>query len=421
MPIYTTLDKIHPTLPNVPTNTSPMIINVASDYVDMQHNPAILRFMDGTPWTLNAYYTQYIGQDDPVTNSNDVKDGSLKQYLKINNFQLLITSAIAQSYDSNTGITSITGAANVFPYITPIVGDVFIGVISDNNTGIFQVTNVEPLSQFKETAWSINYAQIATLTPTLQTIYDSYVISELYFDITTASYGANPLSTQSQYNQLVNKDNFIKDLIDQYYDLFYDPTILSFIYPNDTTFLGKLYDPFLVTLFNTAMDNDKWLGNHPMPAKYNVNTDGLCNPFETFVDALLKQSINKLNYTVVNMANTPTFTFYEIYQRHSVFVSDIDYVVMPFINSGIAQVGYQATTPALNTAYLSPYMLSEEFYLNTNNQSFLELSIRTYLNKQAIVYNDVVDNVNLLLQSSPTPQQLFYHIPLYILLLIVGR
>lgn len=419
MPLFNTNTPVEPIIPTIPSVTPTPVINTASMYANMQHIPTIVGFLDGTPLSC-VYYGQYLGEDDPAINSGDVNDPTLKQYLKIDAFEIRITSETTLSYDQNTGTSLVTGTANVYPVITPIVGDVFIALLISGSYGLFEVTAANRVSQFKESAWVIEYNQIDYLTVELEEELETHVVGVLQFDVTKLSYGDNPLLTKTEYNRNTDKNLIITNLVRLYYSSFYSKKADTFVLPNDGTYLGTMYDSHLVEFWNTFITNKQWLDGRIPPTTYDVTLHNVDAAIYTTWDAISAQSIDILDYASKNMERASTHIFNIPYQRHSLMVSDINYVVIPILKADKVATDITVEPNTINNSLmLSPYIFSLEFYNNTVDQSALEINARKLILKQVVNFTDLLPIVEAIKTAAPIVQ--FYHIPILIVLLIVSR
>lgn len=439
MPLYDNNNAVKVEAPTPASNPSAAIIDTASIYSSLQASGVIVPYLDGTPWTV-TYYNQYIDNDSVVINSNDVDDPTIKQLMRINSFELRVTEKNVPKINQSTGTSAVTGSSNVYPVITPLIGDVFFGLIENNSTGVFEITGIERLSLFKESAWSITYNLIGYLDDSTQASYDQYVVSSFTFDLKALQSGANPIKTDSETYQNQTKNQVINDLIDKYYSQFYDRLTKTFTAPNIFYGTGILYDPFVVKFWNTFINEDIYQTNI-QPMEYNVSSGILIRPIDTIFTAIEKQSIMALNNAVVNMSIWPSSVFLAPYLKRTIYESNINFVVYPTEQSYLytttgndsitqAQTEYDQLMEELtgttqqysisdNPALIIPYILTNNFYTNTGTMSPLEIQIRKLINKETIAYSDIQPIIDDTATQSLLKQ--FYYYPLLLILLMVSR
>ena len=406
MPLFPSTPVV--SIPPTPVNKTDVIVDTASIYSNIAQSVPIIGYLDGSPQTCN-YYNQYLTRSDVVINSNDVTDPTLKQYLKITNFELRVTQALSSETNASTGTSVVTGAANIYPVLTPVVGDLIILEISDGNFGIFEVTATTRASQFKESSWSVTYSQIGYTNPNVPEYYDAYVVANLIFDPSLLNTGSNPLKTTSEYLQSVDKNIVLLNLIEEFYVQFYDYTTRTFILPAEDNTQGTIYDPFVVNFWNTYVSRDLY-PNYESPTSYDTTNALIPQPYTTVFDAVIKQSSAVLTYCQMYMKNTSVGEFDASYQRHTLRITPIDYVVFPNID-------YNNDGESTNT---TPYIFSDAFYTGTNTaMSPLELQITKVINRQVVLFSDI-QPILANLDAGPTINK-FYAIPFLIILLMLAR
>jgi hypothetical protein len=416
MPLFNNNNPVLPVIPTPPAITNVPVVDTASLFSNLQYKKNIIGFLDGSPWS-GIYYAQYLGLDDPVINSNDVNDPTLKQYLKIHDFELRVTSPLSVSVDAVTGTSTVGCEANVYPVITPISGDIFIAQIENGLYGIFEVTTVIRASLFKESAWTINLSQIGYKEANTIANYDVFAVAELVFDANQLTIGDNPLSTKSEVEQKIEKYSLIQSLINDYYLNFFDTISNTFIVPNLTNESGRVYDPFLVKYWNTIIKKE-WIVGFEFPTEYALRHSFCSKPFITFFDALQLQREDYLKYSVKMMKRTSVNKFNVLFQRHSLKISNLDYVVYPFISNSLPINTLTDASIDTNLA-ITPYVVSEKFYNKTVDQSVIELLLNKTLSNQVVLFSEVTPLITGL--DSLTARERFYRIPVIISLLIISR
>ncbi len=417
MPIF---NDEHPVPPTVPTDTLPNqnpIINTASLYRNFQFQPTIIGYIDGTPWNC-IFYHQWLGEDDVIINSQDTYDPTLKQYVKIHNFELRVTTGLTQAFDTETNTNTLTGVANVYPFITPIVGDVFIATVQDTIQGVFEVTKAERLSLYKESAWSIEYTMISYVLPNTVTDLDQFKIADLIYTPEAVDYASNPLHSESEYDLLVTVKKRCKELIDIFYLNYFDRRLNSFLVPYTVDINKVVYDPYLVNFWNKTI-HDRWSQDYIAPIEYTIQYSKLHLPYITIFDAIFEQSIDKLPYTVKYLHLFDTQNFEALFQRHNLRLTNITDVLYPELSNGKANIDIANTTDETNSYLQNPYIFSKEFYNQTTITIAIELLITKLLKHQPITYPEI-QAIDITLTSLPAIQQ-FYYIPLLLTLYSIAR
>ena len=414
MPLFNVNTNVAP-LPITPVTTTPnQIIDTASYFSDTTTTgTTILGYLDGSPQAVN-YYSQYLGKDDLVINANDITDPTIKQYLKIVDLEIRVTQALAADTSNSSGTSIVTGEANMYPVVTPTVGDILTIEVEAGVFGLFQVISITRASLYKESAWSITYSQIGYITLNdIETNYDAYVVETVIFNAKNLGIKNNKLLyTKSEFLQLTSKQEIIKDLIENYYNIFYSFNNGTLIAPFEVSSNWSTYDPYIVKFWNTIVSQDL-RGDKEVPIEYDITSSMINQNYNTILDAIAKQSISIYNSCIKATTLVSVGAFDVPYSRHTVMVSSLSTIVYPYVNMHQAD-----TTYGTNNSY-NTYIFSSNFYQNLSPMSLLEIQVIKLLNKKPILYNDLVpilQNLNSLDIGSQ-----FYQTPILITLFLVCR
>lgn len=414
MPIYnkTGTGNAVPVKPieQTPSPTPATAIGTASVYSTLTNPEKIFTAIEGTPWTIPFFYTQWVGTSDVVGNSGDIQDPTLKQYTKINNYEIRVTSPLSPVPDTQLGTTTVSGEANTYPGVVPMIGDVFIAILEDNYLGVFEINNVVKGSIFGGTACSISYQLKEYVVPGVQERYDEFVINELFFDATKLDSGSNPLFTKSEIEQNVSVNELINNLIEEFIQNYYSINLETFLRPiSDSKQI--LYDPFIVNYWLKYIDgNGDW--SIPKPLSYTISNAIVDRPFSTVLDAIGEQNPNLLKRCIPVVKIRSTAYFDAPLQRNSIRLTSIQDVV--YIDSEFDEV------VKIKTDGNEYYIFSENFYNDiTANQTPLEILVLKVINSYAVSFTDVKQIYNNL-YTLPYEDK-FYIIPLIITLLMVVR
>lgn len=402
MPLFTNPAETVPVAP-LEADVVP-VIDTASVYVNSVVNDPVVSFIEGSPWTV-TYYGQFIGSDDLVLNANDVNDPTLRQYQKVNNFEIRVRSGLEQITNPSLGTSKVTGTASIYPVLVPMVGDVFIAELGNNSFGVFEVTVVERKSMYKESVWDIEYTQTDYLRDDLLTRLESHVVSRLVFDVSYLGTDQSPLRTISQNDKDVTKESVISSLICRYYISFYNKDIETFLVPNDTGML--LYDPRLVSLWNSFI-TDSELGTHPRPRMYDVRDGKPAMQSLTIVEALMAQDLDLLALAKNVVEYVPVINYSADYQHMGLVSSGITHVVQPK-GSFISAIAADGT-----------YIANAEFYTRTapDLPSF-ESVLNKAFRKEALTFSELKDIIDDMTDKSDIEK--FYQIPILIGLMTISR
>jgi hypothetical protein len=406
MPLFKQTLPPTPTPINVDPNDS-TASNIGGIYLTDDFTDDLVSQINGTSWNT-TFYTQFLGSSDVVTNSNDVTDATLKQYIKINNLDLKVTSALTPSYDAATGTTTVTGIANTYPVMTPLIGDVFLASIQPGVIGVFELTDVTPKTMFKQSIWEITYTQIGYSTPAIVAELDRFVVEILYFNLDKLIKERKPLLTSFEYNLEFTKIDKLIALCDYYYGEFNDPKINTFLYPD----FSKIYDVFLVEFFNKVIDG-KILGGKPKPLYLDIRGFFNIGDFSTIFDIIVKQNPSMLANCVKTMTVRHPIGRTNMVFSNSLLALNITNLVFP---TQVGDVVFKSLsdTSTITPIVYPPYIFTDTFYTTTTASNLLEEQVLKVINKQAINFIDILPFFTEVL-TLPKKEQ-FYKIPILLLL-----
>lgn len=406
------MPRYNPTTEAIPSPdpaVQPVIIETASVYNNIATNNNVIAYIEGDTWVID-YFNQHYGDEDVGTTNYDVNDPTLKQYTRTKKFELRVTDMLSQTTDETTGNTMITGGANVYPVITPSVGDVFIGQVGDNLYAMFTVTEAERLSHFKESVFSIRYTLTSYLTDELLADLEAKTVAVFHFDL-KGMMGRKPaLRTQTEYERDIERVQLRKSLIEEYFVTFYRTKQRTFLLPDSETL-----DPFLVEFWNRMIGTSD-LSGFDAPMSYNLRNAIYKTPYKTLWDAIADQSMATLRFCVKSMLQVSTSTFGVSYLYHTLESTSINGVIQPTEVNGLVISNFDS-----QQAVDSPYVFSQAFYEgDVANMTNLEnIVYRSLEGVNVFPYGDIKVLVDATLASTALDR--FYHLPILITLLGITR
>lgn len=414
MPLFKSTDFISPLIPSPPGVTEIPIIDTASVYNSINFEQKVYGYLEGTPWTV-IYYGRFLGNADVSMNSNDTNDPTLKQYCKINNFELRVTSSLSHTTNQETGTSQVVGESNVYGVITPVVGDIFLGSASNNSNEIFEVVSVDRATYFQESVNKIRYHQIGYLTPENLTEINTFVVSEIYFDIGRYTAGQQSLYSKSEYLQFKGIKDYAKSIVDKYVNEFYYSTTNTFVYRGTDDKI--YYDQHLLTYWHTLINSDDCVSGI-YPKNFDVKNTSLIKPYVTIFDLLIGQNLNLLEDCIKCTQFMSTVVYNILFTRYSIYTSYIDAVITPYI--AINNVADISSIPQDTSVQLiaGTYIFTTGFY-NGLPQTTFEVLVMKYLRREAIKLSDVIIEINLL--KVKTSLERFYQTPIILALVRVSR
>jgi len=396
MPLFTNTPK---TIANIPLSTVVPTPDSASVYSEIPNPSVSVPYIEGNVWSA-TYYALHSGLDDPAINSADIADPSLKHYTKIANYEVRVTNPLSSSTDANN-IVTVTGSANVYPYIKPSIGDVFIASIELGSIGIFEVTSVERMSMYQGAVWGISYTLKEYALAPAVTALDSFVVLDLVFDLNLLGSTRGPLRTISDNNQSITAVDIKKNLIEMYYELFYSPRWSTFLRPADT----KVYDDFIVDFWNMFIESDGCAN----PVSYDFRNTKLLRGHKTIFDVIADCNYSLLARVPNRMRITSVSSVSADLSNRGLIHSGLSGIVFPNVING------RVVDDPINDFYV----FSENFYTNSAILTPIESLVMQYLQHQSIPFSKIVsinDSINTWSDIDK-----FYHIPILLCMLTMGR
>lgn len=395
--------------PDLPNPAAP-IVGTASVYQNTNTRKKIVPRIEGNTWTC-TYYGRVIGSMDPATLPSDISDPSLFQFQKVKGMELRVTSELEQNTDEETQTTTVTGTANMYPVVIPIVGDCFIAPLGDGSYGKFGITSTERKSMYGESAFTVNYTLLEYVTELIVSALDDQSIVTLVFDLQGLNEAGGALMTISEYDRRVLRQKISKDLISRMFEEFYSTTKRTFLIPTDEKGIS-FYDPYLVEFWNRVIDTSI-VPFTPIPFSMDTRNARVMTGYTTIWEAILHQERRMLDRAVQAFQKIRTTEFMLSFKRFSIHTYGFDYILQPYKDlDGNIILG--------DTDGNDPYIFTTNFYTNSpTGQTPLELLIQDAIDKVILEFNDIKEIYDVI--DTVTPLERFYQIPLLLVCLTLSR
>lgn len=443
--------------PAAPAAPAPTPVRIAkpefkSVTVDTRYEPAasLLTNIQGSSWITN-YFSQILAEDNQVSGQQPTLDPVYQQYRLIKDFELKVTAPLNTSQDQDTTTMRLTGAANVYPFLIPNVGDMFIADSGDGREGVFKVTLSERRSVFKDTTYSIEYEMISLADA--ERIGDLYskVQQTLQFVKDFLMHGQNPMLLESEFAAVQKLAERYHEMLQVYFRMVFSDQFKTICIPGQEL---PAYDPFQVKAVA------KWFETRRAEQLrhvrlLNVDGDPAMGSF-TLWDALNDRNPRHMKFAARQMGLVKARTFERNPMLEGIYWSGIEHVVYP--KSPTVSVNFEQiktpkpvldenvveaieTSPTLPDALADPtpedpsddlpapaqpliwpvlqddhYVFTQAFYdKNAAQMSMLELAVWDYLDGKPI-------NRNVLLALAETYHlwgslERYYYMPVALLLI----
>lgn len=242
MPVVDPTEQVEPITVPVPVQiTAPQYRGVT---VDTRYVPqsALLTHLEGSSWTVN-YYSQVLGEDNAVEGQDVTRSEIYQQYRLIKGFEFKVTTPLSTSQDPVSKSMQMTGGANVYPFVVPNVGDMFLADMGDGKEGLFKVTSSERRSIMKDTAHAIEYMWIDYSTPQRRGDLGQKTVQTLYFVRDFLMHGQNPLLVEEDYRNAKELVERYHEMAGVYFRAFTSDEFRTMLLPAQ---VGPTYDPFMM-------------------------------------------------------------------------------------------------------------------------------------------------------------------------------
>lgn len=439
-----------PIPPVIPVSTDPVVappkyngITVNTKYVPAT---ALLTHVEGSSWTVD-YYSQVLNTNSALNGQNQTQNPIYQQYKLITGMELKVTSPLTTSQDANSKAMISTGTANVYPFIIPNEGDMFLADIGDGNEGIFKITLSERKSIYKDTIHTIEY-QLIDYT-NLERIGDLNlkVIDTLVFVKDYLKFGQNPLLQPSDFDLMNQLQDYYFELLSRYFRTFTSKEFRTLLLPGQA---WPVYDHFLTKAllsFFTTYDVPELRTIKIL----NLDDDDVMDS-TTIWDMVIEKNRNLHKYCIRQNYMVSAKLFTQNPMMEGIYHSGIQYVIYPVdpVLEVDSEYGYKFKTQSVETLTESSsqitnlsdllfdtnyegvtlpatsviktvmtdnyYVLSKAFYdRDETKQSELELCLSNYLDSK------VIDKKALLSLCSVAHAwnglERFYYVPILLMIL----
>lgn len=450
MPIATGEDTSGLVSPLVtPTPVAPVnVLDVASsDYknvaIDTRWTPisSIQAHVEGSQWTLRAYYSQVITTDSQLAGQQPTSSAVFQQYKKIEDLIIRVSSPLSQSQDPDTKTMTYAGTGLVYAGLIPNEGDMFTAAIDNGVVATFRVIGTVKKSIFRETIYEINY-QIQTTDPAYLADLEDKTVDTYVYRQDFLTNGQNPMVVKSDDDLLMQLMGAYHTLSKQYFPRYFDQRYSTMIAPGQQY---SIYDPFFVKFLLKAFDTtDHYL----LQSIKDLNVDDMpALKQSNFWTALLNRDFSYINagFTKIGFTSTQNFArnpYYNSIRFTGVQLCAYPLDPQPLINNAptwapLLEPVVYAPTPGTSTAFGIPanlaavtnpnipsiypvtqddhYVFSANFYAQTSTQSVMEGIVSAYLRGEQIDLLSLYNSTKLFMQWGALEQ--YYYVPIVLFLI----
>ena len=423
MPLVTN-DEHHPNgltsaspVPTVPPQIETVRVST-DDYktavVDTKWVPrsSILTHIEGSSWVVD-YYAQILDTDSNLSGQQYTKNPVYQSYKKIANLELKVKTALNTDQDDANKEMNVTGDAVLYPSIIPNEGDMFVADIGEGKSAVFRVNSSKKNSIFKEACYDIAYV-LDTDNNDKKLDLEQKTTVVYYYHKDYLLNGSNPLILKNEMDTLLNLKKVYDIMLYQYFRRFFSHEFKTLLVPSQ---LMPTYDSYL-TSYVLSMFGTQEAPELAYIRALNMDEDRVAK-CDSIWSALKFKDISLLNtaFTKAGLisslafSRTPTYNGIRysgvgavVYPKNPYVTVDGSYVNSVKTTSSELQASSDAATAsnalvrAVNLRKLDDdlgdnlypvtvddyYVLSANFYNNTNTQSTLETAVTAYINNNQV-------------------------------------
>lgn len=423
MPLVTN-DEYHP---NGLTSASPVpivppqieTVRVSTDdyktaVVDTKWVPrsSILTHIEGSSWVVD-YYAQILDTDSNLSGQQYTKNPVYQSYKKIANLELKVKTALNTDQDDANKEMNVTGDAVLYPSIIPNEGDMFVADIGEGKSAVFRVNSSKKNSIFKEACYDIAYV-LDTDNNDKKLDLEQKTTVVYYYHKDYLLNGSNPLILKNEMDTLLNLKKVYDIMLYQYFRRFFSHEFKTLLVPSQ---LMPTYDSYL-TSYVLSMFGTQEAPELAYIRALNMDEDRVAK-CDSIWSALKFKDISLLNTAFTKAGLISSLAFSRAPTYNGIRYSGVGAVVYPknpyvtvdgsYVNSvktisSELQASSDAATAsnvlvrAVNLRKLDDdlgdnlypvtvddyYVLSANFYNNTNTQSTLETAVTAYINNNQV-------------------------------------
>lgn len=439
-----TQPQTKPNLPKVVPKTYKTNIVVDSPETPVK---SLMAYMEGAPWAVD-FFSQVVKEHNDIREIDLASTSVYQQYQRITKFEIRVGSSLTDSYDPATGITTVSGNATMVNVVVPNKLDYFISDTGDNRTGIFRITNVERKTFNLDSVFYIEY-DLAGFVDTVdgKKIHDALIektIRTYTFSKDRLVENLPPLVREEDSQQVLNLKNAYHGIVRYYFKTFFNKNYMTLVLPGQEV---SIYDSYLVNYLLKIVDTFDADEIRKIRISGTDNEKYL-NQYQ-FWEMMLNREYQNIDETNQKMGLVAKTSFIRGSSLHGVAFSNFDYLVYPmeadtsmdvlgddpmkpqsiesvvatknFKNEMLGNIARQYVT-STTTYQLFPdvladdyYVLTGDFYLNTSNQTVLEILTKDYLKGNTINLDMLYALVNSYHKWSRLEQ--FYYGPILLTLI----
>lgn len=405
---------------------------------------SLLTHIGGSSWIVN-YYSQVLDTDSNLSGQQYTKNPVYQSYKEIVNLEIKVQTPLNTDQDDANKEMNVTGSGTLYPSLIPNEGDMFIADIGEGRKAVFRVTSTRKNSIFKEACYDISYT-LDTDNPDKQLDLAQKTIVTYYFHKDFLINGNNPLVIKTNMDTLISLKKVYDIMLYQYFKRFYSNEFKTVIVPSQ---VRPTYDVY-VTRYILDMFSTNEAHELAYMRLLNLDEDRV-SKCDSLWDALKFKDISLLNtafkkaglVSALAFNRTPTFNGIRysgvgavVYPKDPYLTVDHTYVnnvktveALGLQPSADGEAASNLLVRAVNLRQLDTelgdnlypvtvddyYVLSSNFYNNTQSQSTLEVAVTAYINNSQVDVDQLYNTAKNFHTWGSLEQ--FYYVPIVMTLI----
>jgi hypothetical protein len=306
----------------------------------------LLTHVEGSSWNV-LYYSQTNNDDNALNNQSVTLNPVFQGYKLIKNFELKVTSPLTSNQDETSGAVLTTGTSNVYPFVIPNIGDMFLADIGDGREAVFTVTGSSRKTLYQETCYEINYSMVDYSTTERRGDLNAKVVQTLVFVRDFLKHGQNPLVQKEEFTLLTELAGRYREIIEHYFKSFTSKEFKTIIVPGQNS---PVYDHFLTKAlmsFFTTLDSKEIRHIRTL----NCDDDSVMSA-TTIWDVLKNKDANLVKHSVRHVGLVKSSTFERNPVLDGIYYSGIRELVYPKDSELSVDFSLVSTAKTLSTVQL---------------------------------------------------------------------
>ena len=412
---------------------------------DNNHVPlvSLISYMDGSPWTVESYYRQSLGEHNDLKMLDTTLDAEFQGYERIDKLEILVDTDLQSTTDGVTQTTKTNGSGMIYPFFVPNVNDYFTAITGYRNIGLFRIKTVDRRTFRTDSVHYVEYELVDYIDnlPNEAASLKEKTIRTYVFSKERLMEGLAPILKTETYEAIGDLRSEYETMGRYYLDTFLNRGAKTLIYPGQTN--NRIYDPFLVEFVMQTFSYDTFDAIIGMKELNKSGDRYLDQP--QFFTVMLNQQHKDLKFTNQVMGYAKTGQFDPNTYIKSLAFARIEYVLYPsepdvstrsFDNElplpvvkGIAVPTTNAkgrTLSSIDKSYTLenkliqsyPMILDDEYYVFSKNfyenkgseLTLIEIMTRDYMSRRTLDLKQIQHMVNLYPKMERLEQ--FYYIPI---------